>query len=531
MKPPIIILAALFSLIQSALYSVGPNIVFIYADDWGFGDLACHGHPHLKTPNLDRLAREGTDFQQFTVCNPVCSPSRTAIVTGQYPARHGVHQHFAGHAENVARNMPDWLNPKAPLLPRVLHEAGYATAHFGKWHLSGNGKDISAPLPAEYGYDDAAVWTGPGRSVFEGSSVEKMAGDAHDKVGASFQTIAATEHALRFIRRVKDKPFYLNLWLHETHHLVSATDDDKKEYPDTAEPQRTYYAAVTRADKQIGRVLALLDELKLANNTLVFFSSDNGPENSHAEPGQKFYHSVGSTGGLRGRKRSLYLGGVNVPFIVRWPGVVCAGRVDKTSVLAGVDIMPTILAALDVKAPAGYQSDGINIFTALKGQPFTREAPVFWEWRGPHSQEADWPTHSVRDGDHVLLHDETFARTELYNVITDREQQQNLAAQHPELVTKLKAKLDAWRKTLPTPFVQSSSRTPPTKAVPMPKKSLTVDRAAAFKRWDKNTDDILTLEEYTSGLAKKDDAPKRFKSFDKNSDGKLTREEFVTMTR
>ena len=114
-----------------------PNIVFIYADDLGFGDLACHGHPHIQTPNLDRLAREGTDFWSFTVVNPVCSPSRTGIVTGQFPSRWGVHQHFASPDQNVARNMPDWLDPKAPLLPRVLKEAGYRTAHYGKWHLSG----------------------------------------------------------------------------------------------------------------------------------------------------------------------------------------------------------------------------------------------------------------------------------------------------------------------------------------------------------------------------------------------------------
>ena len=448
MKPFAVLVSSFFILVSSFAASPRPNILFIYADDWGFGDLACHGHPHLKTPNLDRLAREGTDFHQFTVCNPVCSPSRTAIVTGQYPARHGVHQHFAGHAENVARGMPDCLDPKAPLLPRVLKEAGYATAHYGKWHLSGQEKTIKAPLPAEYGYDDAAVWVGPGRDVFEGTS---LAGTA-PKDGPIYQTTAATENALRFIRSVQDKPFYLNLWLHETHHLVAASDEDKKEYPDAAEPQRTYYSAVTRADKQIGRVLALLDELKLAENTLIFFSSDNGPENSHAKPGEKFYHSVGTTGGLRGRKRSLYLGGVNVPFIVRWPGVVPAGRVDKTSVLAGVDVMPTLLAALGVKAPAGYQSDGINVLAALKGQPFTREAPIFWEWRGPHAQEADWPTHSVRDGDHVLIHNEDFTRVELYNVITDRGQQHDIASQNPEIVTALKAKLEAWRQTLPTPF-------------------------------------------------------------------------------
>jgi arylsulfatase A-like enzyme len=506
-----------------------PNIVFIYADDWGWGDLACHGHPHLKTPHLDRLAKEGTDFHQFTVCNPVCSPSRTAIVTGRYPVHFGVHQHFATHDENVARGMPDWLDPKVVLLPRVLKEAGYTTGHFGKWHLSGQAKNIEAPLPAEYGYDDARVWTGPGRGVFEGSSVEQQAGEAHDAQGASFQTIAATDHALRFIRAAKGRPFYVNLWIHETHHLVSATEEDKREYPDTAEPQRTYFSAVTRADKQIGRVLALLDELKLTENTIVMFSSDNGPENSQPRAKDKLYYSVGDTGGLRGRKRSLYLGGVNVPFIVRWPGVVAAGRVDKASVLSGVDVMPTLLAATGVKAPEGYQSDGINLMSALKGEEMKRETPVFWEWRGPHKQEADWPTHAVRLGDHVLLQDETTARTELYDVGADRAQQHNLATTKPEMVKTLRDHLTAWRTKLPM-FVQSPEpaemRRPKAKSKSMPKTE-NQDRAAIFKRWDTNADGVLTLDEYTAAIRTKDTAGKRFQGFDKDGNGKLTVEEFA----
>jgi arylsulfatase A-like enzyme len=527
-------------LLAAPLYAAQTNVLFIYADDWGWGDLACHGHPHLKTPNLDRLAREGTDFHQFTVCNPVCSPSRTAIVTGQYPVRHGVHQHFATEAENAARNMPNWLDPKAPLLPRVMKEAGYATGHFGKWHLCGtSSKD--APLPAAYGYDDAAVWTGPGRGVFEGSSVDDKAGNAHDKTGASFQTIAATDHTVRFIREAHQKgsPFYVNLWIHETHHLVSATDEDKKEYPDTTEPQRTYYSAITRADKQIGRLLALLDELKIADNTLIIFSSDNGPEHSQPREKDKLYYSVGVTGGLKGQKRSLYLGGVNVPFLVRWPGVVAAGRVDKTSVLSGVDVMPTILAALELKAPADYQSDGVNVLPAFKGEPWKRDQPVFWEWRGPHSKDVDWPTHAIRDGDHVLIHDEHAQRVELYDVIADRGQQTNLAESQPDRVAALKAKLDEWRKTIP-PFKQAPSpaesrtRKPRDRAAmktDAKKPPATQDRAAIFKRWDSNSDAHLTLEEYTNGLAKKDGAEKRFATFDKNGDGKLTQDEFVNIAR
>jgi arylsulfatase A-like enzyme len=509
-----------------------PNILFIYADDWGWGDLPFHGHPDLKTPNLDRLAKQGTDFHQFVVCNPVCSPSRTAIVTGQYPVRHGVHQHFASHDENLARNMPDWLDPKAPLLPHMLKQAGYATGHYGKWHLCGNGKVENPPMPSEYGFDDSAGWTGPARNVFEGTSVAQFGGSAHDKIGAAYQTTAAVEQTLAFIRKVHQQPFYVNLWIHETHHLVSATDEDKLAYPDTPEPQRTYYSAVTRADKQIGRVLSLLDELKLTENTIVIFSSDNGPENSMEKPDQKLYYSVGTTGGLRGRKRSLYLGGVNVPFIVRWPGVVPAGRVDQTSVLAGVDVMPTLLAACKVAPPTNYRSDGENVLSAWKGEAFRRAAPLFWEWRGPHSQEADWPTHAIRDGDYVLLHDESATRIELYDVIKDRGQSNNLASADPTLAAQLKSQIDQWRKTLPTEFKQSR---PPSEfraakakaAPPEATKNASNDRTAIFQRWDKDKDGRLTLQEYGSGLKKNDEAPKRFQAFDKNGDGSLTVEEFV----
>lgn len=527
MKSFLILVSVLALLNASLAEEARPNILFIYADDWGWGDLACHGHPHLKTPNLDRLAKEGTDFQQFVVCNPVCSPSRTAIVTGRYPARFLVHQHFAGHAENVARGMPDWLAPKVTLLPRLMKEAGYATAHYGKWHLSGGGKDIHAPLPAEYGYDDAAVWTGPGRSVFEGTSVEQQAGDAHDKSGASFQTIAATEHVLRFVRQAHDekKPFYINFWLHETHHLVAATEEQKAPYPDTPEPQRTYYSAVTRADAQVGRVLALLDELKLAGNTLVIFSSDNGPENSQPLATDKLYHSVGTTGALRGRKRSLYMGGVNVPFLVRWPGQVPPGRVDKTSVIAGVDMLPTLLAATGVAAPHGYQSDGLNVLAAFKGAAFTRPQPLFWEWRGPNAHEADWPQLAMREGFHTLVMNHDGSRTELYDLSRDRAQENNLATAEPERVSAMTAAIRTWQKTLPvqTPPTPPAARQKPaaTPAKPAP------DRAAAFKKWDKNADSILTLEEYTEGLANKENAGQRFKNFDKNQDGRLSREEFV----
>jgi len=501
-----------------------PNFVFIYADDLGWGDLACHGHPHILTPHIDRLAKEGTDFQQFAVLNPVCSPSRTAIITGQFPSRHGVHQHFSSHKANVERGMPDWLDPKAPLLPKILKAAGYRTAHYGKWHLTSAGI-TDAPLPADYGYDHAAVWTSNAPHVFEGTRYADMenVASAHDQKAASFLSVAATDHTLKFIRKSKDQPFYVNLWLHETHHLVSATEEDKKPYPDTAEPHRTYYAAVTRADRQVGRVLALLDELKLADNTLVIFSSDNGPENTHENAGQKLYFSRGETGGLRGRKRSLLMGGVNVPFIVRWPGKVPAGRVDKITPLAGVDVFPTFLAATNIPLPDDYQSDGENVIGALSGKPLQRSKPLFWFWQGSSGGD-DWPRLAMRDGPWMLAMDDEAGRRELYNVVADRGQEKDLADSEPERLSTMVAATRKWKATLPTkidPALQTKEQPGKTKAAAKPK-----TRAEIFIRKDADKDGKLTLEEYLDRFPDPEEGKRRFPTFDTDGDGMLTPQEF-----
>ncbi len=185
-----------------------------------------------------------------------------------------------------------------------------------------------------------------------------------------------------------------------------------------------------------------------------------------------------------------------------------AGRVDTTSIIGGVDILPTVLAVLQIPTPPNYQSDGCNAVSAFRGERFDRSAPLFWEWRGPHKQLSDWPTHAMRDGDFVLLHDETFQRIELYNVHQDREQSNNLADREGSRVQAMKAQLDAWRATLPTPFKQSpdpsltragseQKSSPPTTTQP------DRSRESVFKRWDKNNDGQLTLQEYTDGLAKK----------------------------
>ncbi|MCA8989276.1 MAG: sulfatase-like hydrolase/transferase, partial [Planctomycetaceae bacterium] len=359
------------------------------------------------------------------------------------------------------------------------------------------------------------------KNVFEGTSVASKTGSAHDRLGASYLTAAAVEHAIRFIRTAGESPFYVNLWIHETHHLVSATEEDKQVYPETAEPQRTYYAAVSRADRLIGQVLQVLKERGVEQNTIVIFSSDNGPEDTHPNPGEKFYFSVGSTGGLRGRKRSLYLGGVNTPFLVRWPGVVPAGRIDRTSVISGVDMLPTLLAAAGIPMPEDYQPDGVNLLATFRGEQFEREQPLFWEWRGTHAKDANWPELGMREKNWGLLLTQDQKRIELYDLLADRDQQVNLAEENPQKVAEMVKAIMAWKTTLPESAVPQVAveRNPPVKPSP--------DRAKAFLRWDTNQDEQLSLEEYRNGLSKKTNAESRFRNFDRNGDGKLTREEFV----
>lgn len=428
-----------------------PNILFIYADDWGWGDLSCHGHTEIKTPNIDKLAGEGIDFYRFTVANPVSSPSRTALLTGNYPARYSIHSAISTHEKNAMSGMPDWLDPQVTLLPRLLKEAGYSTGHFGKWHLSLHGRNITpeTPLPAAYGFDEAAVWTGPGPTAFENSSYADKEGQGSDPVAASYMTAAAAEHAIRFISEAGNRPFFVNLWIHETHTVISATEEDKRAYPDTPEPQRTLYSAITRADRIIGEVLDTLQKMGLADNTLVIFSSDNGPEDPHLNPDHVRYFSVGSTHGLRGRKRSLYMGGVNTPFIVRWPGKIPAGKVDATSIISNVDMLPTLLEVAGVSLPEGYNPDGVSVLKAFKGKKFIRRNPLFWEWRGPYNKEANWPELSILDGKYVLLMAQKTGRIELYDIFKDRGQQNNLIEMYPKKADAMKKKLLEWKESLP----------------------------------------------------------------------------------
>ncbi|MEC9054277.1 MAG: sulfatase-like hydrolase/transferase, partial [Verrucomicrobiota bacterium] len=235
-------LAVALGLSLSAAATEKPNILFIFADDWGWGDLGCHGHPYVKTPNIDRLAREGTDFHRFTVASGVCSPSRTAVMTGHFPARYNIDGHFAWVPSNARRNMPDWLDPGAPLLPRFLQEAGYATAHYGKWHLANN-MIPDSPLPGVYGYDAYGAFNCAGEQM-----------PVHED----------SAHAVAFIEKAAaaERPFFVNLWLHEPHtpfHTVPKYEWRFRHLENEAD--RIYASVLSHADDRVGQVLDVLDRL------------------------------------------------------------------------------------------------------------------------------------------------------------------------------------------------------------------------------------------------------------------------------
>jgi len=423
-----------------------PNIVFIFADDWGWGDLGCHGHPYLKTPNIDRLAKEGTDFHRFSVASGVCSPSRTAVMTGHFPARYNIDGHFAWVPSNQRRNMPDWLDPKAPLLPRFLKQSGYATAHYGKWHLA-NDMIPDSPFPSAYGYDDYGSYNCAGPQLF-----------VHDDVKSAIPFIKKSHAA--------GKPFFINLWMHEPHTPFHVDPKLQKLFPDLPEADNIYAATLYHADLRIGQLLDALDDLKISDQTLVVFSSDNGPArgspkagltltyDSATGPGYGVGAAKGITGGRKAFKGALMEGGIGVPFIARWPGKVPAGKVDKTSILSAVDLLPTFCDLAGVQLPLGYQPDGISQVLALMGKGSElRKKPLFWRmsapWPAPKDRLDHWVAYAVVHDQWKLAVNNDHSHAELFDLVQDPLERKNISQEYPKIVRALQDMLGEWLTSLP----------------------------------------------------------------------------------
>ncbi len=447
-----------FCLLNTAgLAGPRPNILFVLIDDMGYADLSCYGQKAIQTPHLDALAREGIRFTQFYVDAPICSPSRTALMTGQYPARWQITSYLASRQENERRGLAQWLDPKAPTLARALQAAGYATGHFGKWHMGGQRDVGEAPLITEYGFDESLTqFEGLGDRIlplcdaFDGTPARQYALGS-DKLGRgqitwmdrSKTTGGFVNRALLFMHQAElaGKPFYVNVWPDDVHSPFFPP----KALRGDGSKQQLYLGVVKATDEQLAPLLDYVrNSPTLRTNTLVLVASDNGPE-----------QGAGSAGPFRGHKGNLYEGGVREPLIVWGPGLLAKrarGMVNDTTVVAGVDLLPSLVSLARSHPPAGVQFDGEDLSASFLGQARqTRHQPLFWI-RPPDRPGGDgevWPDLSMRDGNWKLLLMEDGTGAQLYDLAKDPGETHNLASAQPKLVQRLSKQLLDWRKPLP----------------------------------------------------------------------------------
>ncbi|MGA1607170.1 MAG: sulfatase-like hydrolase/transferase [Planctomycetota bacterium] len=433
-----------------------PNVVVVFIDDMGYADLSCFGNADSKTPEIDRLAAEGLAFEQFYVNSPICSPSRVALTTGQYPMRHRITSYLDNRKANERRGLAQWLDPEVTTLADILKGAGYRTGHFGKWHMGGQRDVDDAPPITAYGFDASLTnFEGMGPKLLPltrapGDAEPKRIWAAAERLGGPFRWVdraaltgGFVDAALAFIDEAQreDRPFYVNVWPDDVHTPLWPPLDD------WAEGKRARYLAVLRnMDRQLGPLFARIrDDESLRDNTLILVCSDNGHE-----PG------AGSAGSLRGSKTNLYEGGIRSPLVVWGPGLLggtTPGTRDATSVFAAIDIPPTLLALAEIEAPEGTTFDGEALPEVLTGtSPRSRAAPLFFRRppdRKQHDGLTDLPDLAVRQGRFKLLCDFDGSRPELYDLEVDPKESANLAASQSERTRRMVEELLAWNASMP----------------------------------------------------------------------------------
>ncbi|WP_153556887.1 sulfatase family protein [Roseimaritima sediminicola] len=442
-----------------------PNIVLVFIDDMGWGDFSCFGNPDAETPQIDRMAAEGLAFEQFYVNSPICSPSRVAISTGQYPQRWNITSFLNNRKSNRQRGMAQWLDPAAPMLARTLQQAGYATGHFGKWHMGGQRDVDDAPPISRYGFDASLT-------NFEGMGAKllPLTMDENGKVGRIWQraeilggpvtwmqrseiTTGFVDAAVEFMQQARqsEQPFYVNVWPDDVH---SPFWPPAEEYGVAKEAgKRGLYLAVLEAmDRQLGRLFDFVrDDPRLRENTIILICSDNGPE-----------RGAGQAGPFRGFKAQLYEGGIRSSLIVWAPGWMpeaARGTRNAQSVLAAFDLVPSLIEIAGVDPPAQPPSafgrtqgatpyDGQSLAETLLGQATrSRSGPLFFSRPPDRKQfygESNLPDLAVRDGKWKLLCDYDGSGAQLYNLDADPGESENLAAKHPERAGHLVDLVTAW---------------------------------------------------------------------------------------
>jgi arylsulfatase A-like enzyme len=425
----------LFSPPVHAAPSDRPNVVFVLVDDMGWTDVGCFGSKYYETPNIDRLAAQGMRFTDAYAACTVCSPSRAAILTGQYPARLHITDWIAGHKRPFAKlSVPDWimqLSSDTPNVAKALKAAGYATASIGKWHL---GPESCWPDKQGFDLNVAGCDKGQPPSYFSPYRIPTLT----DGPAGEFLSDRLTAEALMFIESNKDKPFFLYLPHYAVHTPLMAKKAVIEKYKSKTDPRAahtnpTYAALVESVDDSVGRLLQKLDDLKLSERTIIVFTSDNGGLT---------LGKVTSNVPLRAGKGSAYEGGVRVPLIVKWPGVTKPGSVDHTPVI-GVDFCPTLLAMVGLPSPSA-PIDGESLVPLLKQAGALSRSAIYWHYPHYHPGGAT-PYGAIREGDFRLVEFFEDNRVELYNLKDDIGETQNLAATMPDKAAALRQQLHDWR--------------------------------------------------------------------------------------
>ena len=430
-----------------------PNVVLIVADDLGAMDLGCYGSKFHRTPHLDKLATEGMRFTQSYSACPVCSPTRVSILTGQYPQRWQVTDWLPGRPDQPAQKLKrpllrQHLPLEAVTIAEVLKPAGYVCASIGKWHLGGEGFE-----PTRQGFDvniggDAA---GTPLSYFApyGKPGGKTMPGLHDAPAGEYLPDRLTAEAEKFIEQHREKPFFIYLPHFTPHTPLTAKADIVKKYPEAktfhGQQNNPVYAAMLESlDESVGRIVAKLDELKLSDNTIILFTSDNGGlatnEGSLKLPAT-------SNAPLREGKGWLYEGGIRTPLIVKWPGTVKPSSTNDTQVCS-IDLFPTLVSACGLEQSKELpQFDGVSLLPLLKQSNTISRDALFWHY--PHyANQGSRPGAAIRSGEWKLIEYYEEGRRELFHVAKDGGESRNLAEQEPARVTELAEKLDAWRKSV-----------------------------------------------------------------------------------
>ena len=413
------------------------NFILINLDDAGNGDFSFSGALGYKTPNIDRLALEGMRYTNFYAAQPISGASRAGLLTGCYPNRIG----FA-HAPNPG--CPYGISDEEETIAEVLKKRDYATAIFGKWHLG----DAEKFLPLQHGFDEwyglpysndmwpyHPKWKFPDLPTYEGNEILGY------NLDQTTLTTDYTERSVKFIRENRERPFFLYL-AHSMPHVPLAVSDKFKGKSE----QGLYGDVMMELDWSVGEVLRTLEELGLERNTLVIFTSDNGPAPSFRQL---------RTNGMRGVKNSLYEGGIRMPFIIRWPGVIEAGKVDDTTVVCAVDLLPSLCKIARARLPKGYRSSGEDMSRALLGKPSVRKGDLMWDFGRneafmfPRDRYHRSPSLAIRRGNWKLLLNPDGSNAQLYDIAADINETKNLAEKNPALVRDLSKTVLAWWERRP----------------------------------------------------------------------------------